>query len=241
MAKYIDIANDLKRKIKDGTYAAGEPLPGQKNLAEDYKTSRMTIQKSLSLLKAEGYLDSQQGSATFVKKNIDSLSNLDIGVDQYVGISKLMEGKHKVTSKVSKFEIRYPVEAECDKLSLGPTDAVYDILRLRLVDEELYSIEHTIMPISIIPGLDENILNHSVYEYIQGELGLEIGGAYRQFSAKKSSEADIKYLGNESTDPVLVITNVVYLESGTPFEYSIVDQKYDKGRFGMFIPSQAKY
>ncbi|MFD1441648.1 GntR family transcriptional regulator [Lacticaseibacillus hegangensis] len=241
MSKYIDIANDLKKKIQAGTYAPGEPLPGQKNLADEYKTSRMTIQKSLSLLKAEGYLYSQQGSATYVKNNIDSLANLDIGVDQYVGISKLMEGKHKVTSKVLKFEIRYPEETERDKLSLGPTDAVYDILRLRLVDQAPYSIEHTIMPISIIPGLSDDILSKSVYHYIQESLGLEVGGAYRQFSAKKSSEDDIKFLGNESTDPVLVITNVVYLENGTPFEYSIVDQKYDKGRFGIFVPSQGKF
>lgn len=241
MPKYIDIADDLKRKIKNGTYAPGAPLPGQKNLAEAYKTSRMTIQKSLSMLKGEGYLYSQQGAATYVKNNVDNLSSLDIGVEQYVGISSVMAGKHDVTSQVLNFQIRYPDEQEQDKLSLGPTDAVYEILRLRLVDSAPYSIEHTIMPINVIPGIDEKILEQSVYHYIQETLGLQVGAAYRQFSAQKTSADDAKYLGNELADPVLVITNVVYLEDGTPFEYSVVDQKYDKGHFGIFIPAQGKH
>lgn len=240
MAKYIDIANDLKEKIRSGVYEPGSPLPGQKELANEYHISRMTLQKSLDLLKNEGYVYSQQGAATFVKNNIDNLTATDVNVDQYIGISSLMKGKHDVSSQVLHFQIRYPTDAECDKLSIGSTDAVYDIMRLRLVDNEPYSIEHTIMPISIITGIDNNILEGSIYEYIQGPLGLTVGAAYRQFSAQKSSKDDLTYLKNEVADPVLVITNVVYLENGTPFEYSTVHQKYNKGHFGVFIPSQSK-
>lgn len=239
MSKYADIAQDLRQKIKTGELAPGQPLPDQKTLAKHYHTSRMTLQKSLTLLKTEGYLYSQQGAATYVKHNAADLANMEVSVDQYVGTSKLLGKTHDLTSKIIRFKMRYPNDTEQEKLALQATQVIYDIIRVRYVDNVPYGIEYTKMPVDLIPGLDEEVLHHSIYSYIEETLELKIGAAFRQICAQKSSADDIKYLHNQPDDPVLAVTNIVYLNDGRPFEYSTTDQRFDKGHFSVFLPGRA--
>lgn len=59
MAKYVDIAKQLKSKILKGEYTSEVPLPDQISLAVIFKTSRVTIQKALDLLNNEGLIYSK--------------------------------------------------------------------------------------------------------------------------------------------------------------------------------------
>ncbi|MFH5810536.1 GntR family transcriptional regulator [Companilactobacillus sp. FL22-1] len=235
MSKYQDIANDIIKKIKSGYYPSGEPLPDQKKMAKEYSTSRMTLQKSLAILKSRGFVYSQQGSATFVKGNADSLANMNIGMDQYVGTTRLFGDKHKVKSKIIQFNLRYPDENEQAKLKIKATDAIYDLKRLRIVDDKPLGLEYTKMPVNIIPGITEDVLHSSIYEYIQKNLNLTIGAAYRNFSAAKPTEEDMKYLNCAEDDPIFKVTQTVYLNDGTPFEYSTTDKSYDTGGYTVYL------
>lgn len=47
---------------------------------------------------------------------------------------------------------------------------MYDIFRARYLNDEPYSMEYTIMPRKIIPEITDEILYHSIYQYIQNEL-----------------------------------------------------------------------
>lgn len=240
MSKYADIAQSIRDAIKSGTYQPGEALPEQKNMAATFHTSRMTLQKALDLLKTEGYLFSQQGGRTYVKYNAESIANLDVGVDEYVGTTELLGKQHKITSEVIRFELRYPNEEEQQKLAIAKNEAIYDIVRSRFVDGVAYGLEYTKMPVALIPGIDESVLKHSIYQYIERDLGLQIGAAFRQIQAQKSTADDIAYLNNQVDDPTLSVTNVVYLEDGRPFEYSTTHQKYDKAHFSVFLPGRSK-
>lgn len=240
MSKYADIAQSIRAAIKAGAYKPGAALPEQKRMAAEFHTSRMTLQKALDLLKTEGYLYSQQGGRNYVKYNAESIANLDVGVDQYVGTTELLGRTHRLESKVIKFELRYPTELEQEKLALSATQAVYDIERARYVENEPYGLEYTIMPVDLIPGIDEHILHHSIYSYIEQNLQLTIGAAFRRIEARRSTEDDQQYLKNTSDEPVLAVTNVVYLDDGRPFEYSVTHQKFDKAHFSVFVPGRTK-
>src|SRR5699024_11757621 len=80
------------------------------------------------------------------------------------------------------------------------------------------TLEHTIMNAYLIPGINEEILHQSIYDYIHQELNLQFGGAHRIIQADKASEYDQKYLKCEEHDPILEIEQVVYLEDGTRSE-----------------------
>lgn len=237
MAKYVEIGKQLKAQIMKGTYTNDAPLPDQASLAKMFKTSRVTIQKALGLLINEGLIYSKQGSGTYVKQNINLLSKFDATVDQYVGTTELMHG-HTVTSKVLDYTVRLPDAKEQENLNLAIADAVYDFVRLRIVDDSPWKIEHSIMPVKVVPGLNQGVLLHSIYRYMREELGETIGAAYRIIRAAQPNQYDRRYLDAVSDTPMLEVEQIVSLADGTPFEYSFTRNRYDKGSIVVYHPER---
>ena len=134
----------------------------------------MTIQKALEMLTYEGLIYSEQGRGTFIKSNVSALSQLDATVNQYVGTTKLFAGKATVKSDILKNELRLPDAEEQEKLQLAKTEAVYDVVRLRFLNEVPYSIEHSIMPAKILGELTDAVLKKSIYEYLEQTLHLNL-------------------------------------------------------------------
>lgn len=64
--RYRAIADDLRRQVAAGDFAAGRLLPSESELSESYAASRVTIRKALELLREEGLVDARQGFGWFV-------------------------------------------------------------------------------------------------------------------------------------------------------------------------------
>ena len=87
MLKYVEISNDIRNKIIDGIYLPNEKLPYEKDICDEYNSSKMTVKKALDILVAEGLLVKRRGSGTFVKDiNPKERDNL-IASTQYRGLS----------------------------------------------------------------------------------------------------------------------------------------------------------
>ncbi|MFI1189296.1 GntR family transcriptional regulator [Streptomyces californicus] len=65
--KHARIADLIRAAIAAGRYRAGERLPGEDALAEEYRTSVVTVQKALQLLKNEGLATGRRGSGVYVQ------------------------------------------------------------------------------------------------------------------------------------------------------------------------------
>jgi GntR family transcriptional regulator len=65
---YRRIADDLRAAIAKGKPAPGEKLKSENELKDQYGTTRVTVRKALSLLKADGLLISEQGRGVFVRR-----------------------------------------------------------------------------------------------------------------------------------------------------------------------------
>ena len=64
--RYLEIAQVLKDKIRNGTYLQGESLPSQKVLSAIFSTSVMTARQALAVLEEEGIITIVHGVGTFV-------------------------------------------------------------------------------------------------------------------------------------------------------------------------------
>lgn len=62
----VRLADSLRQAIESGVLPAGAVLPAERALARDLSVSRSTVTAALSVLKAEGALESRQGSGTVV-------------------------------------------------------------------------------------------------------------------------------------------------------------------------------
>lgn len=228
MPKYKEIAMALKEKIIEGDYQEGELLPDQETLAKSYQTSRVTVRKAIQLLIDEGLLYTRRGSGTYVRNNIKKNNKNVTQINSVFGTS-LQEGA-EVSSKILRFDVRFPTTYEYEALKIKHTDPVYDIKRVRYVDQEARSIESSIMPLKYIKDLDEEILMGSIYNYIRDELGYTISAAQRVIIASKANELDSQEFGIEVGDPILETNQVVFFDDGTPFDLSKTRYPYTSGK-----------
>lgn len=227
MSKYQEIAAVLRNRIKNKTYPPDSLLPNQIDLVAEFGVSRMTIKKAIGILAMEGLVYAQRGSGTkvlnhpFVDKDTTTLTI-------YEGLSKEMaKAGRKLTSDVIDFQVAFPNKTIQEKLMLKEEQPIYSIVRLRILEDQPFILEHTYMPVHLVPNLKRSHLETSIYDYVKGDLGVQFAGAYRTISADKSSALDQKYLHCHDDDPVLEIQQIIYQKDGQPIEFSRSRNRYD--------------
>ena len=134
MAKYEEIAEDIRNGILSGKYNPNEQLPLEKEMCEFYGVSRITIKKAVDELVIQGLIIKRRGSGTFVKAvGGDDVQELSMA-KQFEGFSETNKGK-KVSSKILKFEVIHPTEEIATKLKITCDDFVYYTIRTRYADD----------------------------------------------------------------------------------------------------------
>ena len=64
---YMNIYDDLKKKINQGVYAEGTKIPPEEELKSKFGVSMITVKKALGMLKEEGLVQRIPGVGTYVK------------------------------------------------------------------------------------------------------------------------------------------------------------------------------
>ncbi|MFC8043529.1 GntR family transcriptional regulator [Nocardia sp. NPDC057353] len=65
--KYQVVADDLRGKITDGTYAVDSRLPTKEELVTLHSVAPGTIDRALEVLRSEGLIETIHGVGTFVR------------------------------------------------------------------------------------------------------------------------------------------------------------------------------
>ena len=67
----VQIAKErLRKEIKIGNFARGASLPSERDLAEQFGVSYMTMRKAVGGLVSDGILERSRGSGTYVCEDI---------------------------------------------------------------------------------------------------------------------------------------------------------------------------
>ncbi|MET9789080.1 winged helix-turn-helix domain-containing protein [Streptomyces canus] len=64
-AAYLQIADDFKRRIRDGELTPGDKLPSESDLMAQHSVSRTVARQAISRLREDGYAVSHQGKGSF--------------------------------------------------------------------------------------------------------------------------------------------------------------------------------
>ncbi|WP_246510589.1 GntR family transcriptional regulator [Nonomuraea endophytica] len=67
VSRWKQVAEYLRERILDGTFPAGQALPSEQQLAEEFGLSRPTIRNAINELKAAGLVEVQRPKGTFVR------------------------------------------------------------------------------------------------------------------------------------------------------------------------------
>jgi GntR family transcriptional regulator, phosphonate transport system regulatory protein len=67
VALWRQVADGIERAIASGSFAAGEKLPGEIEIAETYRVNRHTVRRALATLAERGLVRAERGSGTYVE------------------------------------------------------------------------------------------------------------------------------------------------------------------------------
>jgi GntR family transcriptional regulator, phosphonate transport system regulatory protein len=67
VALWRQVADGIERGIASGTFAAGEKLPGETEIAETYRVNRHTVRRAIATLAERGLVRAERGSGTYVE------------------------------------------------------------------------------------------------------------------------------------------------------------------------------
>lgn len=227
MTKYAYIANELRKQILSGDYVPNQQLPLEKELCEMFEVSKMTMKKALDILVSEGLIIKRRGYGTFVKDLSQEEIRRLMMSRQFMGTTALYE-QGAVRSKVLNFSVDNATQEVSEKLNISLESFVYNIHRVRLINGKPLAIEQTYMPIDVIPGLKLEHINASIYDYIESTLNANIQSAHRKITFNKSTDFEAEHLGLEKGDPIALVEQTGYLNTGELFEYSISTHRYDE-------------
>lgn len=222
---YIQIHNQLRENIEDGKWKVGEKIPAERELAADFDVSRMTLRQSIQALVDEGILERRVGSGTFVanRKVQEKMS----GVTSFTDLMRSL-GKTPSSTTIS-YHLTIPSQTEIEKLKLGHGEQVVRMERVRSANDVPICFEIATVPSRLIENLSKDEVTNSFWQTLEKKAHLYPGHAIQHISATKATEKIATYLNVKRGDALLRMTQLSYLQDGTPFEY--VHTQYVGSRF----------
>ncbi|MFF0444949.1 GntR family transcriptional regulator [Streptomyces sp. NPDC004609] len=150
-ARYLEIAEALRRSILGGEYAVGARLPSESALADRWSASRGTVRRAVALLASEGLIGSRQGARRIVLRQERRHSFAEL--NSFAQWAQSMG--YEVASRVLKRTHRPATPTEAARLAVPPDSAVLHVLRLRLLDGNPAMLERTAYAPWVAPAVQE--------------------------------------------------------------------------------------
>ncbi|SDH41615.1 transcriptional regulator, GntR family [Alteribacillus persepolensis] len=226
--KYVNIYDTISEMIRNGSLKPGDLLPSEHQLVEEYSTSRETIRKALNLLSEHGYIQKIQGKGSVIL-DINKFTFPVSGLVSFNELAKQMEGR------VSTF-VTTLTQTKADsyiqkQLSLSRTTPIWEVGRVRTIDNESIIYDKDYLLKDIVPSLTKEICADSIYHYVESILGLTISYAKKEITVEEPDDEDKKLLDLDGFSNIVVVKNYVYLDDTTLFQYTESRHRPDKFKF----------
>ncbi len=204
--RYQQIADELRRRVEAGEFAAGRLLPSESDLSGQYSASRVTIRRALESLRSDGLVESRQGFGWFaaadpLRQTLGRLGTIE---------GQLAESGVPSERRILDFGfVRAPARV---RAALG-VDTVLRVRRVNLADGDPFARVTVWCPEELGSGLSrDQVAAQSFYDL----LGLPLGGATQTIGADAASDDDAAVLEIPVGSPVLVCERITEDADGRP-------------------------
>jgi len=225
---FLQIYNEYVDKIETCFLAPGTKLPSESELAAEYGTSRETVRKALHLLAQNGFIHKIQGKGSFVL----DIGRMDFPVTGLISFKEMSERIGKPSSTIVYETGRIPAPGEiAAHLNIKEGDTLWRVVRAREIEGERVILDKDYFLPEVVPVLTAEIAGGSIYEYLEGQLHLNISYAKKVISVEPVKEEDQQQLDLHGQTHVVVVRNYVYLVDTTLFQYTESRHRLDKFQF----------
>jgi GntR family transcriptional regulator len=212
--KYVVIVNAIQERIRNGTYAVGQPIPSESQLAAEFDTSRVTVVRSLGILQQAGWIEAQHGKGRFVRSRVPTDRQVPehaaamLGRDEVAGVHLLSAGAVLAPNRAAA------------ALGIAPGSAV--IARQRLVTlDGIGPIElgTVYIPVDLSVGTEvaePHPIDGGVLKHLTARRGIAWGYASERMSARAASADEARLLEIGRRECVLTLLLTACDRAGKP-------------------------
>ena len=229
MSKYKQVYNDIKGKIDTRFYKRNTELPSENDLVREYGYSKDTIRKALSLLELDGYIQKIKGKNSLIlghgRITNNYLGNINTSAELNI------DGKYEIKTNLESLYIIQGDRKIMDIFGANESNDFYRVSRSRTINGERLEYEVSYFDRSLVPFLNKDIAENSIYKYLETELGLNITHSRREISFRYATDEEKQHMDLGVYDMVAVVESITYLSNGNILQYGVLSYRPDKFTF----------
>ncbi|WP_073481838.1 GntR family transcriptional regulator [Streptoalloteichus hindustanus] len=206
----------VKARLLDLVAELGEgaALPAERELAERFGVSRVTLRQAVGELVLEGRLRRRQGSGTFVAppKLVQPLAL--VSYTEGMRRQGVAPGRTAIT-----IERLAADDGLAEELRIERGDTVAHLERVLLADGARVGLESTYLPERRFPGLVEEFdPTTSLYAYLRERRGVVFAEAEERLETVLATPREALLIGTNPALPMLLLHRVSFDPHGVPIE-----------------------
>lgn len=223
VAAWGQVSRDLRRQIEAGALAPGARLKTERELAESYGVSRITVRQALENLARDGFITRKQGSGTFVSERVSAVQH-DLGLTGSWRERAAEFGKQAHSEQIdaaSDAEVPVALLAELGLAVPESSEGWAYLKRLQLVDGAPIGITESWVPPGIAPGIaDEPLENGSLSETLYNRYDIRPALTQNIMQVGIATSAQAELLRTYLDAPLYVVKSSTETDDGALAEVS---------------------
>ncbi len=225
---YSVIASRAQEHITSGDWKAGDRLPPERELCQDFGVSRATLRQALGELEERGLITRHQGRGTFVAR-----PRLQLPIEGAFSIRDAMESRGMtMTTKVLTVETIEASRQLATDLACLPGDPIVYIERIRIGDGEPMVLDTAHLRAELFPGLETiDFEKRSLYDVLESDYGRTIAEARETLEPVILTPRECTLLGVAPHTTALLTRRVTLDASGVVVALGHVLLRGDRSRY----------
>lgn len=221
VARWGRIAQDLRRAIELQELLAGEQLPTENDLAEQYGVSRITVRQALAALTEDGYIQRRHGAGTFVSDGLKVIQH-DLTVAEPWRDRAATSGMRATSVQVEAPRyLEVPRSLMLDVGVAAENVGTRYFKRLQILEDTPLGVSESWLAPQIARGIeDEPLIDGSLSRTLDQRYGVHPTRVHAYMHAETSTLAVSEQLNCHLDTPLVVVNELALASDGSVISVS---------------------
>ncbi len=239
MSKYTNllseqIKEDIETYIIENELKPHDALPSERKLAETLDVNRLTLRAALKRLRNEHHIYTIHGKGNFV-----SPPKIEDDTHNFTSFTTGWSSDGYITSsKVVLFDLIESPLPVCTHLNLSLGEKVYQLRRIRFLNDEPILLETSYIPQKYCPGLEQyNFAVSSLYDTLSNNYHLNLKEIQESMSITALTKEESLYLNGQEEETAFFIKSTTF-DNEKPIEYCITVSRAERYMMSSTLKSE---
>jgi DNA-binding FadR family transcriptional regulator len=158
---YEQIAEQIEALIRDGTFAPGKRLPGERELADRIGISRPSLREALIALETAGLIETRVGDGTYVRADLAPTPVFPLATGRDLGPGTLEQFEARRALECAAAELAAPRATAAERAVL---QSCLDRMDALVARGENPAAEHRVFHVALVDAAHNQIFSRLVRE-----------------------------------------------------------------------------